>query len=121
MAESIQSMMISGTSTFIMLLNKKFCSHCVPVAHSAASRFLFIDAILLLKARSNLSASTISNVADQVLLLAATSVYPLLTPGLMLHVMVFCPKDWLNIDLILMLIPTFVHGFTTNALRIFDA
>ena len=108
-----------GTKTFIILLYKKFCTPCVPFAPSAASRFLLIEAILLLSARSNLSACTISNVQDQMSFPGLTTV-PLIIAVLILHTNVFIPNAWVNSELILIFIQTFVHGLTTKLVIGFD-
>ena len=102
-----------GTRTFIILLYTKFCNHCVPAAHSAASRFLLIEDILSLRARSNLFASTISKFPTQVLLPVFPSVM-LMTLGWMLQVIDLLPNAWVKIDLILILIPSFVPELTTR-------
>ncbi len=105
--------MTRGTSTFIRVLVIKFNNPCVPLAPSATFRFLLIGAILVLSARSNLSAFTISNVPDQVLLAGLTSGYHAM-PGVILHTNVLTPNAWVKIGCILILIPTFVPGLTTK-------
>jgi hypothetical protein len=113
MAERIPRIITRGTKTFMILLYKKFCTHWVPFAPSAASRFLLIDSILLLRARSNLSACTTSNVHDHVSLPGPTTL-PLRRVVFILHDNVFMPNAWVNNDLILIFIQTLVHGLTTN-------
>ena len=95
------------------LLYKKFCTPCAPFAASAASRFLLMDSILLLRARSNLSACIISNVHDQISLVMFTFPIPTVE-GLILHTKVLFPKAWVNNDFILIFTPTLVPGLTTK-------
>lgn len=106
-------MMISGTKTFMMVLNKKFCTPCAPLAASAASRFLLIDSILLLKARSNLSAFTTSNVPDQLLFPATTS-FPSRSDVSIVQSNVLVPNAWVKRDFSLIFTPTLVPGLTTK-------
>ncbi len=113
-------MTISGTNTFMILLNKKFCTPCVPVAPSAASRFLFMVSMLWLNARSNLSDFTTSNVPVRVLFAAFTSP-PLIAHALILQTTVLAPKAWVNMDLILIFTPTLVHGLTTKLVIALDS
>ena len=107
--------MMIRTSTFMILLNRKFCKPCVHFAPSAASRFLLMDDMLLLSARSNLSACMISNCHDRVLLVGyKVSVTPPIRVGCIVHTMVFIPNDWVKMDLILMFTPILVPGLTTK-------
>ena len=102
-----------GTSTFIIVLNTKFCTPCVHFAPSAAFRFLLIDWMLVLNARSNLSAFTTSNVPDHSLLLALTSLYPAIL-GVILQTMVLTHNACEKSGFMLIFTPTFVPGLTTK-------
>lgn len=106
-------MMTRGTNTFMIVLNKKFCAHWTPFAHSAASRFWLIDSILLLKAKSNLSACTISNVLDRTSFPGMTT-FPLIIDVSIVHSNVFVPSACVKSDLILIFTPTLVAGLTTK-------
>ena len=111
MAERIPMTMISGTNTFMILSNKKLVSPWVPFAPSGVSRFFCIPWMLVLNARSNLSAVTTSKAHDQILLLGFTSA---MLPGLILHTMVFVHNACVKRGLILIFTPILVPGLSAK-------
>lgn len=102
-----------GTNTFMILLYKKFCTPCTPFAPSAASRFWLMDSILLLSARSNLSACTTSKVHDRVSFPGPT-ILPTSIEVFTVHFNVLIPNSSVKIGWILIFIPTLVPGLTTK-------
>lgn len=113
-------MMTSGTRTFMILLNRKFCTPCVPVAPSAASRFLLIGSMLVLSARSNLSAFTISTVAVRQSFAVFLSSYGTIS-GYSLQSTTLVPNAWVKRELSLIFIPTLVPGLTTKLVMGLDS
>lgn len=111
--------MMSGTRTFMILLKTKFCNHCVHLAHSAASRCSRIEEILLLSARSNLSASTTSN-APVHILLVGMSPAAWRSEGVIAQTSVFPHNAWAKIPSILIAIHSLLHELMTNDLMALD-
>lgn len=104
---------IKGTKTFISLSKTKFCNHWVQSAPSADSKWSLIDSILVLRARSNLSALTISKVHDHTSLFVSTlGIHA--TRVLSLHSTVFTHNAWVKIGKSEIFVHIFVHGLMAN-------
>lgn len=96
---------IKGTKKLMTLEKTKFCTHWVPNAPSAASRFHLIDSMLLSIARSNLSALMMLNFFSHILFAFCWS-----GANVILQEIVLFHNDWVKTELIWSVYAILVHG-----------